>query len=592
MKAYIAIFLFLIFASASCNSTSVTESLPAEPTETPILPTPANPNPGAPGLDDPYFPDLGNGGYDALHYLIELDVDLQGNEIAGQTSIRAQATQDISSINLELFGLTIDEIHVDEQTTVFERAGRELTISLPDPLSAGQIFLVTIAYHGTPGEGVDTSELESYEIGWGFYGDGVYIAGEPSGSSSWYPVNEHPQDKASYDFRITVEEPYQVAANGTLQEVIEGDGENTFLWEADAPIASYLVTLGIAEFEIETEEGPDGITIRNYFGKNVDRSVRQDFQRTAEMMELFTELFGPYPFEAYGVLVHDLDLGFALETQTLSVFGRSFTNETVVSHELSHQWFGDSVSLSSWQDIWLNEGFATYASILWAEHAHGEGAAEESLRSMYADMAPGTPIYNLTKSAILSALRDNLPINSQLETEQAGNALSLLLSTTISDDTLQNAIAEIPAQGLSGDEFISLTADLPFATISLSGSELSQFFAVLGIQELADALNSAYPPPGDPGAESLFSRSVYQRGALTLHALRLEIGEEPFFDTLRLYASRYKNSNASSADFIAVAEEVSEQELDEFFAAWLHSNNIPDMPQLDLYRTDFVEIVE
>jgi aminopeptidase N len=592
VKAFFAILLTFLFALTACTAQPNPESPTAEPSETALPPTPDNPLPGATGLDDPYYPGLGNGGYDTLHYLIDLDVDMEGNEIAGQTTIQAQATQDLSTINLDFLGLIIDQILINEEPATYKRDGLELTIFLPSPVSDDQIFDITIAYHGTPGEGIDTSELESYEIGWGYYGNGVYIAGEPNGSSSWYPVNEHPLDKATYSFRITVEEPYMVAANGTLQEVIAGDGESTFLWEASAPIASYLVTMGIAEFEIETEEGPDGVTIRNYFGKNVARFVRLDFQRTAEMIELFNELFGPYPFDNYGVLVHDLELRFALETQTLSVFGRSFTNETVVSHELAHQWFGDSVALSSWQDIWLNEGFATYASILWSEYAHGIAAAEEAMRDMYANMAPGAPTFNLRKSDLLSTLRDDLAADLQLEPEQAGVALTLLLSSSLSEDALENAISELPEAGLSKTEFISLVNELPFSRATLTAFKLADFFELAGNQVLAQSLSGGYPPPGDPGADSLFSRSVYQRGALTLHALRLELGDEAFFDTLRLYASRYKNSNASIADFIAISEEVSGQELDDLFNDWLYAQDIPDLPELDLFRSDFVEANE
>ena len=592
MKAFLAILLTTIFTLSACNPRPIPESPTAEPSETPLPPTPASPLPGSFGLNDPYYPGLGNGGYDALHYLIDLDVDMELNEIAGKTTIQAQATQDLSSINLDFLGLTIEQIMVNGESAIYQRDGLELVVTLPRPISEDQNFEISISYYGTPGEGIDSSALQSYEIGWGYYGNGVYIAGEPNGSSSWYPVNEHPLDKATYTFHITVEEPYMVAANGTLQEVVAGDGENTYLWEASAPIASYLVTMGIAEFEIETEEGPNGVTIRNYFGKNVARFVRLDFQRTAEMIELFNELFGPYPFDKYGVLVHDLELRFALETQTLSVFGRSFTNETVVSHELAHQWFGDSVALSSWQDIWLNEGFATYASILWSEHAHGIAAAEEGLSDMYATMAPGAPTYNLRKSDLLSTLRDELAADLLLETDQAGKAITLLLSSSLSEDTLQNTIAEIPETGLSKAEFVSVVENLAFSRANLTAFRLSEFFAAVENQELAQSLSVGYPPPGDPGADSLFSRSVYQRGALTLHALRLQIGDTAFFDTLRLYTSTYKNSNATIADFIAISEEVSGQELDDLFADWLYAHEIPDIPELDLYRSDFLEPIE
>lgn len=588
MKRYFVV-LLLVILTAACSGSGLSAPAVAEATQTAVPPTPANPAPGTSGLGDAYFPELGNAGYDVLHYSIELDVDMGLNEIAGSTTINAVTTQDLSSLNLEFFGLEIEEISVNQAEALFSREGLELTVFLPTPISAGQSFTLSVRYHGTPGEGLDTTELADYEIGWGYYGDGVYVAGEPTGSSSWYPVNEHPSDKATYSFQITVQEPFVVAANGLLLEVLQGDGDRTYVWESQYPIASYLVTLGIAEFDIEEEEGPNGLPIRNYFGVGVSNFVRQDFARTVEMIEVFEVLFGPYPFEAYGVVVHDLDLRFALETQTLSVFGRSFTNEEVVSHELAHQWFGDSVTLSSWQDIWLNEGFATYASVLWTEHSRSQAAAEDALGELYGDMAPGQVVYQLTRGELSRGLQNLMPAGESYLTQPLEAALRILLQNALSEEELDEMAADIPEEGLDINGLANFVDDQAFTRISLPSSHLSNFFRQLNLFDLSAEFANFYPPPGDPSREDLFSRSVYQRGALALHALRLEIGDETFFDLLRAFSKEYENSNASTADFIALAEEISGQELDELFDAWLYQQPIPDMPELGLFREDFAE---
>jgi aminopeptidase N len=351
---------------------------------------------------------------------------------------------------------------------------------------------VSVTYSGVPLEGVDTSLLiDEYSVGWGPYEEGIYVAGEPSGSQNWYPVNEHPSDKATYDFRITVEEPFVVAANGLLQDTIDEGDQVTYVWESAFPMSSYLVTLGIAEFDVETQEGPSGLTIRNYFGANIPEETRREFDVTPEMIAYFNEIFGPYPFEAFGVVVHDLDLGFALETQTLVVFGRSFVDEEVIAHELSHQWFGNNVGLANWKDIWLNEGFATYASWLWFEHDQG-------------------------------------------------------------------------------------------------GASLASFIPNIYEYMVADGRDADQALIGDPGPDDLFSIGVYYRGALALHALRLELGDEDFFEILQTYYARFAGGNASIADFIAVAEEVSGQDLSAFFDAWLYSAETPNIPQMGLLRKDFL----
>ncbi|KAA3648727.1 MAG: hypothetical protein DWQ07_00585 [Chloroflexi bacterium] len=555
------------------------------PTEIPILPTPASAEAGDAGLGDPYFPELGNSGYDVQHYTLEISVDMEAEEIEATVGILATASQDLSSFNLDFLGFDITSITINGEEASFERAGGELTVFLPLPIPLGGEFLTNIAYSGTPGEGVSAGP--QYSVGWDFYRDGVFVAGEPSGSAGWFPLNEHPLDKATYSFAITVQKPFEAAANGELQEVIENeDGSRTYLWEHDFPMANYLVTIGVADFDIEAETGPNGLPVRNYFHHEVSDAVRNDFDNQVEMIEFFESIFGPYPFEAYGVIVHDLDFGFALETQTLSVFGTGFTNETVVSHELAHQWFGNSVTLSNWQDIWLNEGFATYSSILWAENAYGSQAANNEITAMYEGMAPGEPFQSVSPSGLSRFLRD-IDANDPLSVEQAEQAIDAIFQNQIEETEIGELKSQIPEDGISNRDFRDLIDGLNFNQIIVTSSSLSAFANAVGDESSNFTEPRIFPPPGDPSADNLFSGSVYQRGALTLHALRLEIGDEAFFEILRTYADRFKYSNASTEDFISLAEEISGQELSDFFDGWLYEEDIPDIPQMDLFREDY-----
>lgn len=501
MKSKI-LFIFLLATSLACNTisnfgaatdTPLATPIPPEPDfqPTPTFEAPPNPNPGPDGVGDPYFEDLGNGGYEVLHYSIALDVDMDTNEIAGSTILNAMALQQLTSLNIELLGLTVEEVIVNGEAALFNRNGIELTIYLPDAAIEGDALQIVVVYYGTPGEGGDDFGPQ-YSEGWIYYGHGVVVAGEPTGASTWYPVNEHPIDKATYSFAITVDQPFEVAANGILEGVDESGSESTYRWTMDDPIAPYLVTVAIGEFDIDEYTGPSGVPIRNYFGVGVSENVRENFARQGDMIAFYEEVFGPYPFDVYGVVVHDLDLGFALECATMVVFGDSFTEEYVVAHELSHMWFGDSVGLTAWKDIWLNEGFATYASMLWNEHAYGREALDEEIAANYEQFA--------------------------------------LFREFFSDQ-----------------------------------------------------------PIGDPGPDNLFGQDIYYRGALTLHALRLEVGDETFFDILRTYAARFAHGNATTGDFMAVAEEVSGQQLDEFFDGWLFQVELPDIPQMGLSAADFSE---
>ncbi|RPJ27155.1 MAG: M1 family peptidase [Planctomycetaceae bacterium] len=441
--------------------------------------------PGAEGIGDPDFPLLGNGGYDVQHYTLDLTADVEANTLDGTVTITAMLTEDLESFNLDFVETyTITQLTVDGTPAEWELSGHELTVTPANTLTAGDTVEIAITYSGSPEPEPGTAI--PVDLGWNNYGTGSYVASEPDGAASWYPVNDHPLDKATYTFRITVPEPFVVAANGVLTDTIDNGDTTTYVWEMDDPMASYLATVGIDDFVVQTAEGPDGVQIRNFFPPEVAEEGERLFAPTADMIAFFSETFGPYPFDAYGVYVADVDLPFALETQTMTLFARSWLDfgsglEEAVAHELAHQWYGNSVSLSEWGDIWLNEGFATYASWLWFEHEGGPEALEETVSQIYEGLA---------------------------EYSSSGNLL----------------------------------------------------------------------PPGDPSASDLFSVSVYYWGAMTLHALRLQVGDEAFFEILRTYYDRYQHSNATTEDFIAVAEEVSRQDLGAFFDSWLYGDTLPELP--------------
>lgn len=367
----------------------------------------------------------------------------------------------------------------------------------------GATFVVEVTYAGLPNRFPSAALPE--RIGWFGEGNTVYVMAEPDATSSWFPVNDHPLDKATYSISIGVPPPLTAASNGVLVETFQ-DGANTvFVFEHDHQMASYLVALGIGELERIVGESESGVPIRDYIDIDVSDGVRNAFARQGEMIDFFQELFGPYPFENYGALVVESSIGSfaALETQTLSTFpvgiGAQSYAEFIVAHEVAHQWFGNSVTLSDWRDIWLNEGFATYAEWLWSAHARGADGPDELVRSNYALV--------------------------------------------------------------SGQQFLD------------DGIVIAQ---------VRDLVDQNFPPIGDPPANNLFNGAVYLRGALTLHALRLEVGDEAFFDGMRLYADRFGYANATTADFIAVMEEVSGQELDDFFDGWLFDRQVPAIPQMDL----------
>ena len=436
---------------------------------------------GSGGIGDPYFPALGNGGYDVVHYDLVIDYDPTTMTIDAEATIEATATQDLAAFNLDLGPFDSVEVEVDGAEATAVHADRELTVTPAAALDAGEEFTVVVAYAGQPQPKQDGGPFSG---GWLTTGSGaVYVASEPDGAHTWFPGNDHPSDKATFSISVTVPEALEVASNGVLvSEAPNGDGTKTWVWEMTDPMATYLAAVSISDFVIQRTPGPAGVEIRNFFPPAVAAEAEIDFARTGEMMEYFSSVFGPYPFDTYGVVVVPTPLGFALENQTISLFGTDLVSgtgasESIVAHELAHQWFGNTVSPATWQDIWLNEGFASYAEQLWAENRDGP---------------------------------------------QIGG----IAATT--------------------------------ARLRLLGGGLG--------------------PIDDPGSADLFNQAVYIRGAMVLHALRLEVGDDTFFEILRTWVAEKGGSSASTADFVALSERVSGAELAAFFEAWLTAPEPPAFP--------------
>jgi aminopeptidase N len=344
--------------------------------------------PGASGIGDPYFPDYGNGGYDVEHYDIRIHYEPTTDHVIGTTSILAKATQDLSSFNLD-FALHVDSVLVNNEPAHFEQTGaHELVIEPSAALYAGDSLLVVVRYEDTPSE-VKVGDIRT---GWVRTADGANVLGEPEVAWWFFPSNDHPLDKATFDVSVLVPEDVEAISNGVLVSHYQTpSGLFEWKWHSSRPQHTYLAFLAIGQYELEESYTTSGMAVLNAYSSALGEDLagaRVSVGRTPEIIDWEESMFGPYPFEAIGgvVLPPDGEQGFALETQTRPVYAQGFfsggADAYVVVHENAHQWYGDSVGVAKWSDVWLNEGFATYAEWLWSEREH-EGTAQQIFDNFY-----------------------------------------------------------------------------------------------------------------------------------------------------------------------------------------------------------------
>jgi aminopeptidase N len=434
--------------------------------------------PGAAGVGDPYFPTLGNGGYDVGHYGLDLSYDPSRRWLSGTATITARATQSLSRFDLDLSGMNVHGVKVNGRAAAWNRSGEELRITPRAGLPKGGAFTVLVTYDGSPKTITGSPIVFGSDYGWQYTDDGAFVGDEPNAAHTWFPANDHPSDKATFTFAINVPSTKAVVANGDLVSRESSGGHTTYVWNETSPMATYLATINIGKWRFVDGRTAGGIRSVSAYDPNLAGDVRQAdvINLSNDVTDYWSRTFGPYPFSSTGAIVDNVpDVGFSLETQTRPLYGFA-ADPLTISHELSHQWFGDSVSVRWWKDIWLNEGFATFSMYLWLEHTGGP--------------------------------------------------------TTF--DVLRSVWRQTPA-------------DDPFWNQSIA----------------------------DPKRDTMFSSAVYYRGGMTMAALRHKIGDAAFFSLLQKWTALYKYGNATTAQFVALAELVSGRDLSSFFHTWLWDKTKP-----------------
>lgn len=434
----------------------------------------ASADPVADGADA-YFPEDGDRGIDVMRYRIADAYDFASGQLTGHTTLRIRATAPLSVFDLDLL-LPVTAVRVDGRDVPFTKPdAHELRIMPTTTIGQGSTFTVSVSYAGKPGDICWQGECD-----WLADGHEVTTMNEPHMAAWWFPADDTPADAAKMDISITVRAAMRVLANGRQVSRKVTGGLATTRWKARDPMAPYLAYFTAGDYTVRKGRShglPWLVAVSDELPTTSRSSALRLMRRTPAITAWLSSKIGPYPFETVGGVTTALDPGFALENQTRPVYPvlRSEQLVTVV-HELAHQWYGDSVRLAQWRDVWLNEGFATFFEWYWTE-THGGPPAEEHLLDDYAQESSG---------------------------------------------------------------FWRTRVD-------------------------------------DPGPAHLWDDQVYERGAMTLQALRTRVGEKTFWRILRGWARTRAGRTATTAQFESYAEKVSGKSLDSFFTAWLDTPAQPAM---------------
>ncbi|MBN0046467.1 M1 family metallopeptidase [Streptomyces actuosus] len=338
------------------------------------------------GVGDRLFPQLGNPGYDVASYDLSFTYSGDNSEpLKAVTTIDAWTTAPLERVNLDFAHGDVESVEVDGEPAAFAGAGEDLVVTPARRLPGGRWMRITVRHTSDPTP--DTGR----DGGWVRTADGLAMANQADAAHLVFPCNDHPSDKAMFTIRVTAPEGYTAVANGLPAGAERVGRTTTWTYRTQHPMATELAQVSIGRSSIPRRTGPHRLPLRDVVPVKDRARLERWLKKTPDQIAWMESKVGRYPFETYGLLMAEADTGFELETQTLSLFESDLFTEpaypewyvdSIMVHELSHQWFGDSVSPRTWSDLWLNEGHATWYEALYAEE-HADRPLQARMKAAY-----------------------------------------------------------------------------------------------------------------------------------------------------------------------------------------------------------------
>ena len=439
-----------------------------------------------------------NKNIDIKHYVFKLSLSDADNEITGTTLVTVNFKEaGMQNFRLDFVnktsvrkdkGMVVDAVSVNNTAVDYTHGNDELIISLPAPSTKNQTLTFTIQYHGIPYDGL--------RIGATKLGDRSFFNENwPNRGRHWLPIVDHPYDKATSEFIVKAPSHYKVVSNGLLMEESElGNSNRLTHWKQSVPVSSWLFVLGVADFAVKYVDEFRGKSIQTWvYAKNREAGFYDFDEPTKKVLEFYSNYVGPYAYEKLAN-IQTPSVNGGMETSSAIFYGedlvtgkRDERTRNVVIHEIAHQWFGNAITETTWDDAWLSEGFATFFTLLFIEDEYGKDEYLKGIikarKSVY-DMSVKMPDFSI----VSERTAEKEDVTSGI-TYQKGAWVIHMLRNLMGEKNFKKGIQNYYAKYFNAN---TTTSEFRVEMEKVSGKDLKLFFKQWLYQPINPTINASW----------------------------------------------------------------------------------------------------